>query len=569
MNEYALYHKPETQYAYAKSEDVVSIRLRTAKDDRPTVYVIYGGKYSYALNRLKKELSLSYTDRLYNYYTVDLQPEDKRLVYVFEIREKDKTYYYSEDGLTETYDFALNFYNAFQIAYINPADIHRGVHWMKQACFYQIFIDRFRCGNEEKNRSYINLGWGELPGPTSFAGGDLNGITDKLGYLQELGINALYLTPVFQSVSNHKYDTEDYYVIDAMFGNESDFARLADEAHRRGIRIVLDAVFNHVSMRCKQFRDVLEKGRDSRYFDWFVIHGDKADTVNVNYECFASCGYMPKWNTSNREVREYLIGVALHWTKNYDIDGWRLDVSDEISHAFWREFRQAVKDVKPECVIIGENWHDANSYLAGDQYDSITNYAFTKACLDYFAFGRFSAKDFAEKLNEILMRNTDTVNGMMLNLLDSHDTHRFITQAGGDVKKLESALAVLYMFVGAPSVYYGTEIAMPGGYDPDCRRTMDWKMAEKREAPWGLLQTLTTLKKSRKELSGTKIKIYSENDLLIIERYSETAMMKLTVNGTTEAIPRGENILCTNAKQTIGLNEFMIELTGIDKEGAR
>ena len=569
MNEYALYHKPDTQCSYAKSENVISVRLRTAKEDNLTVYVIYGGKYTYAQKRFKKGLSLRYTDRLYNYYAVDLQLEDKRLVYVFEIHEKTKTYYFSEDGLSEEYDFTLNFYNAFQVAYINSTDIHREVYWIKQACFYQIFIDRFKCGNEKKDKSYINLRWGELPTPTSFAGGDLDGITDKLGYLQELGINALYLTPVFQSVSNHKYDIEDYYAIDKMFGCENDFARLTEEAHKRGIRVVLDAVFNHVSMRCKQFSDVMKKGRDSRYFDWFIIHGDKIDTKNVNYECFASCGYMPKWNTSNREVQKYLIDIALFWMNKYNIDGWRLDVSDEVSHAFWREFRKAVKEVNPECVIIGENWHDANSYLRGDQYDSIMNYAFTKACLDYFAFDRFSVQDFAEKLNELLMRNTDTVNGMMLNLLDSHDTHRFITQAGGDIKKLESALAVLYMFVGAPCIYYGTEIAMPGGYDPDCRRTMDWKKAERKEKLWILLQTLTALKKSRKELSGTEIKVYSENGLLIIERYSETDMIKLTVNGNGKAIPCGENILCTNTEQKIGPNEFMIEFIKIDKGGER
>ena len=452
MYEYALYHKPETEYSYAKSENVMAIRLRAAKEDVLTVHIIYGGKYSYAQQRFRAKMPLAYSDRLYNYYAVDLTLDDTRLVYVFEIQEGEKTYYFSEDGLTENYDFTLNFYNAFQFAYINSADIHRDIAWLRQACFYQIFIDRFNRGNYKKNDSYINLKWGELPNPKSFAGGDLKGITEKLDYLSELGINALYLTPIFQSISNHKYDIEDYYTIDKMFGDESDFAELMREAHKRKIYVVLDAVFNHVSNQSKQFQDVLLNGKKSKYYNWFIIRGDKIDTKNINYECFAACEYMPKWNTSNEAVQKYLIDIALYWIEKYDIDGWRLDVSDEVSHSFWRRFRNAVKAVKPDCAIIGENWHDANPYLRGDQYDSIMNYAFTKACLDYFAFGSFSIKDFAEKLNGILMRNTDTVNGMMLNLLDSHDTHRFITQTGGDIKKLECALAIL-LYVCRCAVY--------------------------------------------------------------------------------------------------------------------
>lgn len=184
---------------------------------------------------------------------------------MFEIQEGEQIYYFSEDGLTENYDYTLNFYNAFQVAYINAADIHRDIAWLRQACFYQIFIDRFNRGNYKKNDSYINLKWGELPNPKSFAGGDLKGITEKLDYLSELGINALYLTPIFQSISNHKYDIEDYYTIDKMFGDESDFAELMREAHRRKMYVVLDAVFNHVSNRSKQFQDVLLNGKKSKY----------------------------------------------------------------------------------------------------------------------------------------------------------------------------------------------------------------------------------------------------------------------------------------------------------------
>ena len=518
MIEQAIYHKPETEYGYAKDGKTFCLRIRTARQDYPKITVVYGGKYDFWETQYRKEMTLSYRDRLYNYYTLEIQPKDIRFVYVFELRQDKEVFYYSEDGLTDTYDFKLNFYNAFQIAYINDSDVHKSVSWMQNACFYQIFIDRFFQGDYDKDTDYINLPWGQIPNPKSFAGGDLKGIQKKLPYLQELGINALYLTPIFKSISNHKYDIQDYFTVDAMFGSNEDFTALVDAAHAKGIRVVIDAVFNHVSDQCCQFQDVLKNGKKSKYFDWFIIHGDEVDQETVNYEIFSICHYMPKWNTSNPEVQDFLISIAVHWIKEYHIDGWRLDVSDEVSHHFWRRFRDAVKAANPECAIIGENWHNANSYLQGDQYDSIMNYAFTKACLDFFAFDALDAAGFADKLNELLMRNTETVNAMMLNLLDSHDTHRFFTQVGENKAKLESALAVLYLFVGAPCIYYGTEIALPGGYDPDCRRTMDWEQAAERDGTWKLIRKLANLKKNEPALHGHQIKAYAQGNVFCLER---------------------------------------------------
>ena len=529
MIEQAIYHKPETEYGYAKDGKTFCLRIRTAREDTPEITVVYGGKYDFWATQYREGMTLSYRDRLYNYYTLELQPEDIRFVYVFELRQGEEVFYFSEDGLSSTYDFKLNFYNAFQIAYINDSDIHKQVSWMQNACFYQIFIDRFFQGDYDKDTDYINLPWGEIPNPKSFAGGDLKGIQKKLPYLQELGINALYLTPIFKSISNHKYDIQDYFTVDAMFGSNADFESLVEIAHVKGIRVVIDAVFNHVSDQCTQFQDVLKNGKKSKYYNWFIVHGENVNQKNVNYEIFSSCHYMPKWNTSNPEVQEFLISIAVHWIEKYKIDGWRLDVSDEVSHHFWRKFRDAVKAANPECVIIGENWHNANSYLQGDQYDSIMNYAFTKACLDFFAFNTLDARGFADKLNELLMRNTETVNNMMLNLLDSHDTHRFFTQVGENKAKLESALAVLYLFVGVPCIYYGTEIAMPGGYDPDCRRTMDWGRAEKQGSTWKLIQKLANLKKIEPALYDHQIKTHAEGNVFCLERGN----IRLRVDGDT------------------------------------
>lgn len=514
MNENAILHMPESKFCFAVGNNKICLRLRISKQDFPEkVEVVYGGKYSFATLRERAEMKFGCSDRLFSYYTVTLEVSDVRFVYVFEITCGGKKYFYSEDGLTEKFDFELSYYNCFQYAYINACDVMPKIDWMNTATFYQIFVERFNIGNTDKDKSYINMKWGDIPNPKSFAGGDIKGITNKLEYLDGLGINALYLTPVFRSVSNHKYDISDYYEIDGQFGNKADLKELIDKAHVMGMKIVLDAVLNHCSENLSQFQDVLKNGKKSRYYDWFIVTNDSP----FEYEIFAGCKYMPKFNTSNPEVCDYLIGIATYWIKEFDIDGWRLDVSDEVSHDFWRQFRKAVKAVKPDCVLIGENWHDANVYLRGDQFDSIMNYAFTKACLDFYAFGEFNTQNFADKLNEILMRNTDTVNDMMLNLLDTHDTHRFLTRVCGDENKLMSALALTFFFPGAPCVYYGTENAMEGGYDPDCRRTFDWTKENEETDVKTLIKHLTALKHTR-DFASAEVSIFAAAGKLHVKR---------------------------------------------------
>lgn len=518
MNKYALQHIVDSLYCFPVSPNEIVLRLRTAKDDIVRAQVIYESKYVIAESQRTAEMRKAYVGELFDFYEVKLTLEDTRLAYVFYIDDGEKCYYFSEDGATENYDFTIGFYNFFQYPYINEADIMECVPWMKTAVFYQIFVDRFHMGNDAKDKSYINCKWGETPTPKTFAGGDIKGITKKLDYIQSIGCNAIYLTPVFCSVSNHKYDISDYYQVDPQFGSNEDLKELIEIAHKKGIRIVLDAVFNHCSEHLMQFQDVMKNGKKSKYFDWFVIKGDEVSQDTVNYETFAACSYMPKFNTSNQEVQEFLLNIATYYIKEYDIDGWRLDVSDEISHTFWREFRKRIKALKKDAVIIGENWHDASHYLRGDQYDSIMNYAFTKACLDYFAMETKNAEAMAWKLNEILMRNTTPVNQMMLNLLDSHDTHRFFKEVGKDTFKMKAALSLLYLFVGAPCIFYGTEILTYGGYDPDCRRCMNWEKAStdgEYQEIYELLVTLSDIQRSG-ELADGVCKIWAENDTLIL-----------------------------------------------------
>ena len=532
MNQFALLHITDSEYCFPVSENEIVIRLRTAKNDIERAYIIYESKYVIGNSQQKLQMKKELSGELYDYYSIRLKLEDTRLAYVFYLYDGKEYYYFSEDGATLTYDFTKGFYNFFQYPYINSADILKKEEWLSQASFYQIFIDRFCMADENKDKNYINLKWGDIPNPKSFAGGDLKGILSKLDYIKALGCDALYLTPIFKSPSNHKYDIVDYFDVDPDFGDKTDLKNLVKELHNREMKLVLDAVFNHVSELNDKFQDVISKGKESEYYDWFVIKGDYPCAKPLNYEVFAGCTYMPKWNTSNIHVQDYLISIATYYIKEFDIDGWRLDVSDEISHDFWRRFRKEVKAAKESAVIIGENWHNASNYLRGDQYDSIMNYAFTKAALDYFAYGQLDAQGVANKLNDILARNTDTVNDMMLNLLDSHDTDRFFSEVHEDRKKLKAALALLYMFPGAPSIFYGTECYTVGGYDPDCRRCMDFTK-EKEDTLNDYIKKLADIrKKCSFKFSGTRIYASEDKKLFCLQRQGRNGDVMLYINET-------------------------------------
>lgn len=412
--------------------------------------------------------------------------------------------------------------------YINEADLFEPVEWMKDALFYQIFPERFRRGDFSKDDSYINQNWEDLPRIDSFAGGDLKGIIEKLDHIKSLGANALYLTPIFKSPTNHKYDIMDYFEIDPQFGDKKDFKILVEKAHEMGIRILLDAVFNHMSHKNPIFMDVREKGKESQYYDWFFIEGDEVDIEKINYETFAHVYNMPKLNTSNKNVQDYLIKIGKYWIEEFDIDGWRLDVSDEVSHDFWKRFRKEIKSSKKDAVIIGENWHNAESFLRGDEFDSVMNYAFTNTALAYFK-EKIDAQKASDDLNMVIMRNRDAANRMMLNFLDTHDTPRFITEIEGNRDKFLAALAMSTIYMGANSIYYGTETLLEGGKDPDCRRGFPWDKLDENKELTEKIKEILAIKKHPAIKNGS-IKIYSKENILIIERFDNERSLGLAIN---------------------------------------
>ena len=526
MNIQAIYHRPESNYCFATDHKTIVLRIRFAKGEQICkLSVLYNTKYHIAQQQFKQEMQLIASDAQFDYYKATLCLEDPRLAYVFYFEYDNEPYYFCEDGLVSTYNFNLAYFNSFQFAYINDDDVMQNVEWLNNAVFYQIFVDRF-CKTDTA-KSKINAKWDELPTPTSFFGGNLDGITENLDYIKGLGATAIYLTPIFKSNSNHKYDTIDFYCVDESFGNKESLKKMVTNAHDKGLKVVLDAVFNHVSRDFEQFKDVIKYGKKSKYFDWFVIDGEKVEQNPPNYACFGDCEYMPKLNTCNKEVQNYLIGVMVYWMKECDVDGWRLDVSDEVSHGFWRKAREAVKAQKSNAALIGEN---SESFLRGDQFDSIMNYALTKRMIDFLVDESIDEKQLAEQLNSLYMRYSDVTNNMMFNLLDSHDTARFYTQIKKDSNRLLCAIATMIFLPGSFNLYYGTDILLEGEYDPDCRRTFDFSRLEDEEIKrfQTSLKELLALKRQPAIKSG-KLKIFSQNEALVIERASNEQVLRLIV----------------------------------------
>ncbi|MDY6807198.1 MAG: glycoside hydrolase family 13 protein [Cyanobacteriota bacterium] len=365
--------------------------------------------------------------------------------------------------------------------------------WVKHAVFYQIFPDRFAKNENPPEDGWYPAAledWEAAPTVQGYKGGNLWGVIDQLDYLQDLGINAIYFTPIFQSTCNHRYHTHDYYQVDPILGGNKALKALLDAAHKRNIKIVLDGVFNHVGRGFFFFNDILENGPYSPWLDWFKIEGWPLSAYDgskrANYVGWENNRALPQLNHENPTVREYIMQVAEYWI-NFGIDGWRLDVPFEITvEGFWQEFRDRVKAANPEAYIVGEVWSDCVRWLDGTQFDGVMNYLFTGPTIaltggdrvdieqvegrDYAAYPPISAPEYAAKMQELLQLYPWEIQLTQLNLLASHDTARLLSIAGGDKQTVEIATLLLLTFPGAPSIYYGDEVGLPGRIDPDSRR---------------------------------------------------------------------------------------------------
>ncbi|AST90561.1 alpha-glycosidase [Sutcliffiella cohnii] len=476
MNKEAIYHRPKNNFAYAYDEKTLHIRIRTKKDDVNSIQLIHGDPYIWENNEWvfeTKHMKKSGSDSLFDYWFAEVQPPFKRLRYGFIISSNEETSTLTEKGFFAETPKDSGFYFCFP--FLNKRDVFQAPKWVKDTVWYQIFPERFANGDETINPAGT-LPWASAePTPTNFFGGDFEGIIQHINHLVELGVTGIYFTPIFKAHSNHKYDTIDYMEIDPQFGDKETFKRLVDTCHEHGIKVMLDAVFNHSGYYWPPFQDVLKNGEESKYKDWFHIWDFPVVTEpKPNYDAFAFVSSMPKLNTENKEVKEYLLDVGRYWVKEFNIDGWRLDVANEVDHQFWREFRTAVKEVKEDTYILGEIWHDSMPWLQGDQFDAVMNYPFTNATLDYIAKGTTDAEGFANAISNVLHSYPANVNEVSFNLLGSHDTPRILTICNDDKNKLKLLFLFQLSFIGAPCIYYGDEISMTGDQDPGCRKCMPW-----------------------------------------------------------------------------------------------
>lgn len=502
----AIYHRPESEYAYLYKEGQLHIRIRTKKNDVQQVILHYGDPFIFIEDKYeaKNEMTKVTSDALFDYWQVTVSVDFARIQYLFELLDKEgQGVFYGDKGcVAHTQENLDAEGNGFKLPYIHEIDGCQVPSWVSNTVWYQIFPERFANGNPNLTPDGARAWNAEIsPERDDFFGGDLQGIIDHLDYLKDLGITGLYLCPIFEATTNHKYDTTDYFEIDRHFGNKEVFHNLVEEAHKRGIKIMLDAVFNHIGNQSVQWQDVLKNGENSVYKDWFHIQEfpvteDKLQNPRqLPYHTFAFASYMPKLNTANPEVKKFLLSVATYWIENFDIDAWRLDVANEIDHQFWKDFRKAVLAKKPDLYILGEIWHTSQSWLQGDEFHAVMNYPLSESIKDYFLRQHKKTEQFISEINSQSMYYKQQISEVMFNLLDSHDTERILTTANGNIQHVKSALTFLYLQKGTPCIYYGTELALKGGPDPDCRRVMPWDRASEDNDMLNFMKQLIQVRK--------------------------------------------------------------------------
>lgn len=562
MNRAALFCDETIDYripAEPDSGDIVTLRFRTAKDDADYVSVVICGL------DVKIGLQKVETKGLFDYYECKLPVGEENLFFYFEITQGDEVCHYNRLGVSTDKDLRRMFR-------ITP-----GFHvpeWSKGAVMYQIFVDRFYNGdpkNDVLTDEYVYIGfpvekiddWNagvSLLDVDRFYGGDIQGIMDKLDYLQSLRVEVLYLSPVFVSPSNHKYDCQDYEHIDPHYGvivkdkdglvaadatsnehaekytartadpenlkaSDEFFAKFVEEVHKRGMRIILDGVFNH----CGSFNKWLDREKiyekqggyvpgayasaDSPYKDFFKFKDTHKEAWpdNQSYEGWWNFNTLPKLNyEGSEELYHYILEIGKKWVSPpYNIDGWRLDVaadlghSPELNHRFWRDFRKAVKEANPEAVILAEHYGDVSPWLQGDEWDTVMNYDAFMEPLTWFLTG---LEKHSDRFDSHLYQNSQAFMSSMLsnmtafqtpslqcamNELSNHDHSRFLTRTNRKVGRLDakgaaaaneglnfgtfrSAAIVQMTWPGAPTIYYGDEAGVCGWTDPDNRRTYPW-----------------------------------------------------------------------------------------------
>ncbi len=478
MNRFAIQHIPMSQDAHGVDENRVLLRLRAARGDLTSCILFYADRACRLTPVIFSSMPMEVVaqDEYFDYFEVMLEGGYKRLCYYFALDDgKEQLLYYGDLFTDHLVDDRSEYY---QFPYNRPEDIAAPPSWAKDAILYHIFPDSFATGRRSISLAPTERDWnGDLT--RGKLGGTIKGITENVDYVKHLGVNAIYINPIFAAGEYHKYDLLDYYHIDPCFGTDEDFRELVRIYHQNGLRVIIDGVFNHCGWHFFAFEDVVQHGEASPYKDWFyrlsfpVVRPDNPETY-PNYECFGYERLMPKLNTGNPQVVDYFCDVGRHWVREYGIDGWRLDVASEVDDAFWRAFRRAVKEESPDAILIGEVWESAGHWLDGSMFDSTMNYDLRKHCRRFFAEGSIDAYTFDARVTNMRMRYRHNMLYAQLNLLDSHDASRFLSLCGEDSARLELAVLFQMTFPGIPSIFYGDEQGLSGLREEEYRQPMVW-----------------------------------------------------------------------------------------------
>ena len=567
INRQAILHRPLSQYAYSTAEYCLTIRLRAAKNNLCSCVLHYGNRVDLTpldkFRTLKMEKIAS--DDYFDYYEANINSDLDRVCYYFEMQDADERLYLYADTIAT--DFPEDRTEVYQFPFIRREEISDVPNWLKEAVVYNIFPDSFadsKRGISCEAKDYFD----EKTGQTLHTrlGGTIRGIIENLDYIEDLGFNCLYLNPIFTAAEYHRYDLLDYYHVCPNLGTDDDFRELVSEVHSRGMHIIIDGVFNHSSWYFFAFDDVVKNGENSRYKDWF--YGLKfpvkrpEDGKRPSYTCFAYERKMPKLNTSNPEVRDYFMDVCRYWLEDFDVDGWRLDVANEVDKDFWRAFRSVAKKTKKDSVLIAEIWENSERWLQGDMFDSTMNYEFRKVCRDFFAFGKINAREFNSRFVDMLLRYPFPIVQGQLNLLDSHDVSRFRSLCAqnsadsGDSsavdKRFRLAELCLLTSVGTPSVFYGDELGVVGFEECDYRAAMPWANPVKDNRD--LFRELIKLRRSNDCFSHGNFRVldYDDRGKFVFERSTDSKRVVVALNAFNEsndsfsALPDCEPIISYN-----------------------
>lgn len=518
MDQAAIYHRPDSEMAFIYAKNEYHIYLRTRHADAEKVLLVFGDPYDFEIDdkhqkvwnyqevpMIKESETLSH-----DYWKLALDIPQRRLQYAFHLVGKDGEELIYDDRQIMTYNEQnIRRIDCFTVPFVHVSDEKWAPNWVRQTVWYQLFPDRFANGNA-KNDPHKVLPWGkEAVNQGEYFGGDLAGLIAHLDYLKDLGVNGIYLMPIFTSYTNSKFDTVDYFSVDPDLGTKVEFKQLVDELHKRNMRIMLDGIFSYMSDASLQWQDVQEKGRDSRFADWFQIRhfpvsytpGKTPDTAyNLTYNVHGTNPHMPQLNTANPAVRKYLLSVASYWTREFGIDAWHLEYAAEVDQLFWRKFAKTVREINPDIYLVGEVKHSDQRVVQPGKLDGLVNYPLTETITKYAIDKQINISQMISIINDQMVLYRDQTNEVMLNSVESHVTPRLITACKGDTALARMILALTFLQIGTPSIFYGTEVGLTGASAPALQQAMIWDEKKQDRKMLRFVKILTHFRRNYAQL---------------------------------------------------------------------